>query len=94
MVKKSTTDGYVLQVGQSYLCFNSYKRHLRAWCGDRSIKNIARMLREDSGTRDIVARIGGEEFCILTPGGMRSEVIARFENLCRMIEENPVTILK
>lgn len=61
--------------------------------GDLVIKSMARMMREDSGTQDIVARIGGEEFCILTPGGTRREVIARFENLRRKIEETPATIL-
>ncbi len=61
--------------------------------GDLVIKSMARMLREDSGSHDIVARIGGEEFCILTPGGARREVIARFENLRRKIKETPVTML-
>jgi diguanylate cyclase (GGDEF)-like protein len=61
--------------------------------GDLVIKSMARMLREDSGSHDIVARIGGEEFCVLTPGGTRREVIARFEKLRRKIRETPVTIL-
>jgi len=62
--------------------------------GDLVIKSMARMLREDSRSQDIVARIGGEEFCILTPGGTRREVIARFENLRRKIKETPITMLK
>ncbi len=62
--------------------------------GDLVIKSIAGMMREDSLIRDIVARIGGGEFCILTPGGTRQEVIARFENLRRKIEKTPVAILK
>jgi diguanylate cyclase (GGDEF)-like protein len=62
--------------------------------GDLVIKGMARMLCEDGGTRDIVARIGGEEFCILTPGWIKGEVIARFEDLRRKIEETPATMLK
>lgn len=62
--------------------------------GDLVIKSMAKMLREDSRSQDIVARIGGEEFCILTPGGTRREVITRFENLRRKIKETPVTMLK
>jgi diguanylate cyclase (GGDEF)-like protein len=62
--------------------------------GDLVIKCIARLLREDSGNRDIIARIGGEEFCLLTPGITKNQVIARFENLRRKIAETPATILK
>ncbi len=62
--------------------------------GDLVIKSMAKMLREDSRSQDIVARIGGEEFCILTPGGTRREVITRFENLRRKIKDTPITMLK
>ena len=62
--------------------------------GDLVIRSIARMLREDAGNRDIVARIGGEEFCILTPGGTRRDVIARCENLRRRIAKTPAALLQ
>ncbi len=61
--------------------------------GDVVIKSIARMLRENAGDRDIVARIGGEEFCVLTPGGKKKEVVDRVENLRRRIETTPATLL-
>ncbi len=61
---------------------------------DLLIKNLAGMFREDSGNRHIVAHIGGEEFCILTPGTTKKEVIDRFINLRRKIEETPVRRLK
>lgn len=62
--------------------------------GDVVIKNIARMLRENAGQRDIVARIGGEEFCVLTPGGKGREVVRRFEGLRRQIEKTPAAVLE
>ena len=60
--------------------------------GDLVIKSMARMLRENAGNRDIVARIGGEEFCILTPGGTRQDVVARFESLRNEIESSPAAL--
>ena len=60
--------------------------------GDLVIKSIARMLRENSGKRDVVARIGGEEFCILTTGGKRQTIIDRFKKLRLQIETTPVAI--
>lgn len=62
--------------------------------GDLVIKGIARMLRENAGDRDIVARIGGEEFCVLIPGGKRQEVVDRIENLRRQIETTPAALLE
>ncbi len=62
--------------------------------GDIVIQSMARILREDAGNRDILARIGGEEFCILTPGKRGAEVLARFENLRQRIEKSPVARLK
>jgi len=62
--------------------------------GDMVIKSIARTLCDNAGDRDIVARIGGEEFCILTPHGNRQEVIDRFEKLRRQIETTPAAIVE
>jgi diguanylate cyclase (GGDEF)-like protein len=62
--------------------------------GDLVLKSMARMLHEDTGIRDIVARIGGEEFCILSPGATKHEVVTRFENLRRKIEITPAVISK
>ncbi len=62
--------------------------------GDLVIKGMARMLSEDGGARDIIARVGGEEFCILTPGWTKEEARARFENLRYKIEGTPATILQ
>lgn len=47
--------------------------------GDMVIKGVAKILREHSGEKDIVARIGGEEFCLLIPLLAANEVTARLE---------------
>lgn len=62
--------------------------------GDLVIKSIAKMLRDNAGARDIVARIGGEEFCVLTPGYKKYEVVERFEELRWRIETTPVAVLE
>jgi diguanylate cyclase (GGDEF)-like protein len=62
--------------------------------GDLVIKSMAQMLREDAGKHDIVARIGGEEFCILIPGATKQEVVARFETLRQRVEKTPVALQK
>lgn len=62
--------------------------------GDAVIKSIARMIQEDAGKQDIVARVGGEEFCILTAGAAKREVVGRFEKLRRRIANTPAARLK
>jgi diguanylate cyclase (GGDEF)-like protein len=61
--------------------------------GDLVIKSVSQMLLEDAGAQDIVSRIGGEEFCILTPGAGNSDVVARLEKLRRKIEASPAALL-
>jgi len=60
--------------------------------GDQVIKGIARMLDEDAGPKDIVARIGGEEFCVLAPGVTNDAIFARFEALRLTIEATAAAI--
>jgi diguanylate cyclase (GGDEF)-like protein len=61
--------------------------------GDEVIKKIAEILLDISNDKDIVARIGGEEFCILTSDGNRDNCFTRMEMLRKIIETIPVAQL-
>lgn len=61
--------------------------------GDEVIKNIADILQDTANQKDIVARIGGEEFCILTSDGNRENCFTRMEMLRKLIETTPVAQL-
>jgi diguanylate cyclase (GGDEF)-like protein len=60
--------------------------------GDLVIKSIADLLRQNALKRDIVARIGGEEFCVLTHGAGK-EVFERFDSLRRLIATTPAALV-
>ena len=49
-------------------------------------------MRFDCTEGDIVARIGGEEFCILVSGKTPEEVLTRAETLRVAIETTPVVL--
>jgi diguanylate cyclase (GGDEF)-like protein len=53
--------------------------------GDRLLKKAADILRHDFRNEDIIARTGGDEFCIILPGTSRDEalrVIQRIKIKC------------
>ena len=61
--------------------------------GDEVIKNIADILQDTANHKDIVARIGDEEFCILTSDGNRENCFTRVEMLRKLIATTPVAQL-
>jgi diguanylate cyclase (GGDEF)-like protein len=54
--------------------------------GDYVIKKIASILKEQFRSSDIVSRMGGEEFCVLTPNMNDSNAVDVFERLRQKIE--------
>jgi diguanylate cyclase (GGDEF)-like protein len=54
--------------------------------GDSAIQSLARCLGQHLRTQDLLARFGGEEFCIALPGLDDAQAEATAERLCRAIE--------
>ncbi len=67
--------------------------HFKDWndtyghaCGDAVLLRLATLLREHAQrSRDLVARNGGDEFCVVLAGVEKSEALARAEALCAAI---------
>ncbi len=55
--------------------------------GDRLLQLVADRLREESGSADLAARIGGDEFVVLCEGRSRAELIGLGERLIARISE-------
>lgn len=60
--------------------------------GDAVLIEVARRLREAAQPRDLIARIGGEEFLIALPRCARAEAAAVADRLCRRIQATPFRI--
>ncbi|MDH4321095.1 MAG: diguanylate cyclase [Desulfobulbaceae bacterium] len=60
--------------------------------GDRTLKHIGRLLSRRMRDTDVLARMGGEEFCILAVAVSPDKVETLFEGIRRLIEETPVDI--
>lgn len=59
--------------------------------GDKVIQGLAKLLKDNVADSDIVARIGGEEFCILAPAVEQSQIEKKFEKLQKKIRLNPIS---
>ena len=59
--------------------------------GDVALKAVAQAIARHSGTQDLVARFGGEEFCALVPYLGESESVEYFESLRAQIEAAAAT---
>ncbi|MDH3394148.1 MAG: diguanylate cyclase, partial [Desulfobulbaceae bacterium] len=60
--------------------------------GDRTLRHVGRLLSERMWDTDLLARLGGEEFCILAVDVSPAKVEKLFEDIRRLIEETPVDI--
>lgn len=61
--------------------------------GDEVIKCFADLIRDSVKENDIVARIGGEEFCILIPDTNRDNSYTLLETLRQMVQVTPMARL-
>jgi len=55
--------------------------------GDRVLVRVAELLREHTRTEDVVARIGGEEFCLLMPHTADADALAVCERVGAAVRE-------
>ena len=62
--------------------------------GDKLLKSIAKILNDNTKGSDIVARFGGEEFCVVLKKINKEEAVKFFVNLRAKVAENKVTIKK
>lgn len=60
--------------------------------GDEAIKEIARLLNENLRTSDLVARFGGEEFCVLLENIELEDVEELFEKIRLAFEVNVLKV--
>ena len=55
--------------------------------GDMILRQIGKILRENTYPLDVVGRYGGEEFVVLMPDTSHSKAIQAAEKLCKIIDE-------
>ena len=60
--------------------------------GDRALKHLGKLLSRRMRETDLLARMGGEEFCILAVAVSPDKVETLFEEIRRLIEDTPVDI--
>ena len=56
-------------------------------CGDAVLQTVSATLQEALRERDSIARMGGDEFCILLPDTDLGEAVTVAERLCTQIEQ-------
>lgn len=60
--------------------------------GDEVLKAVAECIRSESESDTLMARLGGEEFCLLTQGASETDLLARMEKLRAVIENTEVAL--
>ena len=77
------------------LDIDRFKRVNDQWghaAGDCVLIEVAQRLRENLRSRDLLARIGGEEFLVALPDANLAEARRAAERLRRLIEERPLKL--
>jgi diguanylate cyclase (GGDEF)-like protein len=65
--------------------FKKYNDHYGHQGGDECLRLVADALRASVRNTDLVARFGGEEFCIVMPGAAAENAIVVAERACRAV---------
>lgn len=60
--------------------------------GDVALAEVARLLKANIRTSDIIARYGGEEFAIIIPAQGKNAAFKVAEKLCNVVEVNDLTL--
>lgn len=58
--------------------------------GDRVLRKVADILRKNTGSDDMIARMGGEEFLIVMPNATSQEAYAKVEELRQAVRLTPM----
>lgn len=77
-------------LAMAILDVDHFKRINDGWgheAGDHALREVATVLSLHARPEDLVARFGGEEFCVLAPGLDRTAQSAYFDTLRRRIED-------
>jgi len=69
--------------------FKSCNDTLGHGAGDVVLRALARIFTTEAGAEALVARNGGDEFCILFSGGTKTETIRRAERVRVAVERHP-----
>jgi diguanylate cyclase (GGDEF)-like protein len=65
--------------------FKKYNDHYGHQGGDECLRLVADALRTSVRNTDLVARFGGEEFCIVMPGATAENAVVVAERACRAV---------
>lgn len=60
--------------------------------GDQTLRGIARILRQNCRTSDIIGRYGGEEFCVLLPETNEEDAVLWADRVRKLIAASPTLV--
>ena len=88
-------DDKALQLGLVMMDIDFFKKVNDTYghsAGDDVLRVVADCIREESRSDTLMARLGGEEFCLLIQGTSEQDILARMETLRALIESTEVTL--
>ena len=93
LIRSARTDGrsFAVMVADLDHFKQVNDRHGHA-AGDAVLTRVADTLRANLDDDDLIARIGGEEFLIVTPNTSRTQARQSASKLCRIVQQTPITV--